>query len=141
MYQNGKLIDRRELLKIKLASLVLESKLIRLAEERQKAFSKRAVIVEPILLHEMILHRRGTVRKQSRLTGIALAMIRGRVLEQLEPLHKPDNLLTESDWNAITKMVVTYGSQEAVAHTASERARYARWLTDEKAAKTLMPAY
>ena len=141
MYQNGKLIDRRELLKIKLASLVHESKLIRRAEERQKAYNRVGLVMEPILLHEMILHRRGTVRKQSRLTGIALAMIRGRVLEQLEPLHKPDNLLTESDWNAITKMVVTYGSQEAVAHTASERARYARWLTDEKAKKALMPAY
>ena len=141
MYLNGKLADRRELLKIKLASLVHEAHLIRRAENRQRAFNRKAVIVEPILLHEMTLHRRTVVRGAARLTGIALGMIRGRRIGQLETIKRDDNILTDNDWNSIAKMVSTYGNQEAVKWCAHQRADYMTLASVRKAKKAAMPAY
>lgn len=92
---NGKLIDRREMLKIKLKSLAEEARIIR-KEERKTNGSLRC---------ELSLHRRGIVREVSRNTHIAYGLIRGLKIEQIEN-PKEGNA---PDKAAINKMLTKYG--------------------------------
>lgn len=95
MYDKAKLIvDRREMLRVKLASLVAESRIIRREERRTHG----------ALRFELQLHRTGVVRREARLTGLALGLIRGRTLLQMEP--KSD---TKPDRDRVVVMVKKYG--------------------------------
>jgi hypothetical protein len=86
--------DQRVFLKIKLASLVAEARIIRKRERQAK----------DDLRNQLRNHRVGIVRSASRSTGIALGLIRGRTLEQMEPSRK-----TEPNWTEILKMLKRYG--------------------------------
>jgi hypothetical protein len=119
---NKNLIDRRELLKIKLASLVAEVAIIRKAEAKQKAYGKKVALPQPFLLIEMQDHRRKDLRRIQRLTGLALGFIRGKTLPELEPYAK--NLLTSEDWAEIKKMVQKYGSKQALLHAGEQAGLY-----------------
>lgn len=92
--KNGNIIDRRELLKIKLKSLAAEARIIRREEQRSHG----------ALREEMHLHRARYIRQIARNTHIAYGLIRGRTLEQIEP-----HAQTEPDWTAIEKMIQKYG--------------------------------
>ena len=92
--KNGKIIDRREMLKVKLKSLAAESRIIRKEERKAKGS----------LREELYRHRIDVVRKVTRDTLIAYGLIRGRTIEQMEPNRK-----SEPDWDAINKMIMKYG--------------------------------
>jgi hypothetical protein len=91
------LIDRREMLKIKLKSLAEEARIIRHEERKTHGY----------LREQLHLHRTGIVRRAARNTQLAYAFIRGRSLVQVEPTAQ-----TEPDWTAIEKMISTYGSKD-----------------------------
>jgi len=99
------IIDRRELLKIKCLSLAAESRIIRRIERRTRG----------PLREEIHLHRTREVRMESRLSGLALGLIRGRTLEEMERHVLPQNALKEPQWARIRAMVKKYGAvgQEA----------------------------
>lgn len=94
-HQAFKIHDRREMLRIKLKSLVAETAIIRSEERRIKG----------PLREEMHIHRVSTVRSASRSTGIAYGLIRGKTLLQMEPISK-----TPPDWNSVKTMLRRYGN-------------------------------
>lgn len=98
MYAKDKItiVDRREFLRIKVASLVAETKIIRKAERKTNG----------VLRDEMRNHRALVVRRESRHAGLALGLIRGRTLEQMEPNRRKDN---EPDHKKIEAMLKRYG--------------------------------
>lgn len=97
--KTGKLIDRREMLKIKLKSLAAESRIIRREESRTRG----------ALREELYLHRIGIVRQEARSTLIAYGLIRGRSLEQMEAKSH-----TPPDWDRINQMLKKYGPKEVI---------------------------
>lgn len=121
--QTKTIIDRRELLKIKALSLMVEAGLIRREEQKQRAFGRSAALADPILQREMQLHRVGVLRKQARLTHIARGFIKGLTLPQME--QYPKNLLTGNDWAEIAKMVMRYGNADATKFHEAQRQQYA----------------
>ena len=88
------LIDRREMLRVKLKSLAEEARIIRREEQR----------THDLLRGELHQHRIGTVRSEARHTHLAYGFIRGRTYEQIEP--KCD---TPPDWERVRKMTKRYG--------------------------------
>lgn len=95
--QNGKIHDRREMLKIKLKSLAAEAKIIRKEERKTRG----------TLREELYRHRIDVVRVVARDTHIAYGIIRGKTIDQMEPTRK-----SEPNWDAIEKMVKKYGPKE-----------------------------
>ncbi|ATS92357.1 hypothetical protein DLP05_071 [Stenotrophomonas phage vB_SmaS_DLP_5] len=89
-----KIIDRREMLKVKLKSLAAEARIIRKEESKTHG----------ALRDELHRHRVGIVREVARSTHIAYGIIRGKTLDQIEP-----NRQTEPNWEAINKMIMKYG--------------------------------
>ena len=96
--KNGNLIDRREMLKVKVKHLAAEARIIRREEQKTHGYLRES-------LH---LHRVYTVRKAARSAHIAYALVKGRTYEQLEK-----NPSTEPDWDDINRMIKTYGPKEA----------------------------
>lgn len=96
MYSKDKteIIDRREMLRVKAASLAAESRIIRKQEQRTSG----------ALRAELAQHRRLDVRIASRSTVLALGFIRGKNLDSMEPLR-----YSEPDWEGIQKMLTKYG--------------------------------
>jgi hypothetical protein len=99
--KSGKLLDRREMLKIKIKSLAAEARIIR-REERKTTGRLR---------EEMYQHRIGIVRQVTRNTLIAYGLIRGQTIEQMEPNRKSD-----PDWDAIDKMLKKYGPAQKIEY-------------------------
>lgn len=93
--EKGRIIDRREMLTIKLKALVAEARIIRQAERRMPGD----------LGIEMRLHRIRVVRSASRHTHLALGFIRGRAYGQLEATSR-----TQPDWEQVKKMVRRYSA-------------------------------
>lgn len=95
------IIDRREMLKVKVKSLAAEARIIR--REEMKARGD--------LRCELCHHRRGAVRLSSREAGIAYGYIRGLTLEQMERnANTPGwNALSDMAIDRIAKMVKKYG--------------------------------
>lgn len=91
------IIDRREMLRIKLKSLAEEARIIR--KEEHRSWGQ--------LRNELHLHRVGIVRKTARDTHIAYGLLKGRTIEQIEHGAK-----TEPDWDAINKMLKKYGPKD-----------------------------
>lgn len=98
MYKNDVLIDRREMLRVKLKSLAEEARIIRHEERRAGA---------TYLRNELWQHRVFVVRKAARDTHIAYGLIRGLTIDQIEPKR-----YSEPNWEAIEKMVKKYGPKE-----------------------------
>jgi len=95
--KDDKIIDRREMLKIKVKSLAAEAKIIRF-EERKTHGALRT---------ELHLHRIWQVRSEARYTHLAYGLVRGLKLEQIEPKSsKP------FDWARVNAMIKKYGSAE-----------------------------
>lgn len=96
------IIDRREMLKVKVKSLAAEARIIRRAEMKTSGD----------LRCELCHHRRTVVRHASRDTGLAYGIVRGMALERMEAnAHQPG--WVEPDWDAINKMVKKYGPKDA----------------------------
>lgn len=92
--EQGKIVDRRELLKVKVKSLAAEARIIRHAETKTKGR----------LREELHLHRVNELRRAARNTHVAYALIRGRTLQQVEP-----NPGYAPDWSEVERMVKKYG--------------------------------
>lgn len=101
------LLDRRELLKIKVKSLAEEARIIR-KEERK---------THGVLRHEMWDHRTKYLRAIARDTHIAYGLIRGRTLDQIEPKR-----YSEPNWDAIDKMIKKYGPKGGIDTEALKKA-------------------
>jgi hypothetical protein len=56
--KSGKLVDRREMLRIKVNSLMAEAWIIRAAEHKQKGFAAKRAVPDPMLYREMHQHAR-----------------------------------------------------------------------------------
>lgn len=123
MYDSNKnLIDRRELLKIKLATLVFEAGVIRDAEQKQLRYGRKVALPEPFLYAQMHDHRVKDLRRHARNTGLALGFIRGKSLPELEPYAK--NLLTGTDWRDIRVMCGKYGSIESQTFAKAQEEQF-----------------
>lgn len=92
--KDGKIIDRREMLKVKIKSLAEEARIIRREEHRTRGE----------LRNELREHRVGIVRSEARATHIAYGLIRGRSLDRIEPGAK-----RQPDWKKIESMCKRYG--------------------------------
>lgn len=99
------IIDRREMLKIKLISLADEARTIRRLAQRTHGQ----------LRHEMNVHRKGVVGDAARATHLAYGFIRGRTLEQMESRRNvglPPYLASQYDdrlFAEVRKMLKKYG--------------------------------
>lgn len=92
------ILDRREMLKVKVKSLAAEARIIRREEQRTHG----------PLRAELHWHRIFVVRRASREAGLAYGYVRGKTLEQMEPnAGKPGWVKPDED--AIGKMVKKYG--------------------------------
>lgn len=88
------IIDRREMLRVKLKNLADEARLIRREESKTHG----------ALREELRGHRRGIVRSEARCTLLAYGFIKGLTLEQMEP--KRDS---EPNWDKVRAMLKKYG--------------------------------
>lgn len=128
------IVDRRELLKIKVKSLAAEAKIIRHEEKKigtvryvqvdgrivkgtegredkyRPSYVRRVRYGLNPLAHEMWAHRTKHLREEARLTHIAYGLIRGKSLEKIEGNAKV--ALTSAQWDRIRAMVRKYGSAE-----------------------------
>lgn len=94
--------DQRQLLKIKLLTLMCESDIIRHYEKKAHRGAQ----------HEGLHHHRvHVVRPAARECGLALGLIRGRTYAQMEPIVKErhEGGAGKPDWAAIGKMLAKYG--------------------------------
>lgn len=100
MYAKDKetIIDRREMLRVKVKSLTAEARIIRV--EERKTFGA--------LRNELHIHRTLHLRSEARATHIAYGLIRGRTMEQMEPKS-----YTKPDQDRIGAMVKKYGPKVA----------------------------
>lgn len=102
--KDKKIIDRREMLKVKLKSLAVEAKIIR-HEERK---------THGALRDELYRHRIDVVRFESRHTHLAYGLIRGKKLEQIEPQWASDKKPRPFDQDKVNAMVKKYGDGKTV---------------------------
>ena len=86
-------MDKRIFLKVKIKSLVAETRIIQSMEARHSFWAS-----------QMEVHRHGVIRDEMRATLIAYGFVRGRAYEEIEP-----NALTQPDWDRVAKMVSRYG--------------------------------
>lgn len=99
------IVDRREMLRVKLKSLAAEARIIRLEELRTHGDLRR----------ELRDHRKGTVGYEARATHLAYGFIRGRTLEAMEPrryVGMPKWLADECDrqlFERVRAMTKKYG--------------------------------
>lgn len=98
MYRNHILIDRREMLRVKFNSLMLEARLIRKEERRVWNYDLR---------EELRLHRIGIVRNEARLAALALGLCKGKTLKQMEPIcYCPPN------YQRLNELMRKYGPKD-----------------------------
>lgn len=102
------IVDRRELLKIKVKSLADEARTIRHQEKKTQG----------VFRDELANHRRGVVRDAARHTQLAYGLIRGVDLRQMEAnagmISLSGQAWGQPDWAAIKKMIVKYGPKDFV---------------------------
>ena len=106
MYREAVIVDRREMLRVKLKSLAAEARIIRLEEQRTHG----------TLRDQLYLHRAGPVRAAARATHLAYGFIRGRTLDQMEPTR-----YSEPDWDKINAMLKKYGPTGLQVHPQPSR--------------------
>lgn len=93
-------IDRREMLRVKVKSLAEEARIIRREEQKSHGWIR----------DQLHLHRINEVRRAARDAHIAYGLIKGRIIEEMEPNRK-----SEPNWEAIKKMVKKYGPANAAS--------------------------
>lgn len=94
--KQGELLDRREMLKVKVKSLAEEARIIRKEERRT---------VGP-LRDELSWHRRTAVRSAARQSHMAYGIIKGRPIGRVE---REGSARNEAFWKAVKVMVQKYG--------------------------------
>lgn len=87
-------VDRREMLRVKIKSLAEEAKIIRQEERKTRG----------LLRDELHLHRVREVRSEARASHLAYGFIRGRTLDQMEKRSE-----LQPDWEKIKRMCAKYG--------------------------------
>jgi len=97
--KDGGIIDRREMLRVKVKSLAVEARIIRREENRTKG----------VLRGELWNHRTGVLRQEARLSGLAYGLVRGRKMEQMEQKVREGNKLVKSEIDRINTMIQRYG--------------------------------
>lgn len=95
----GEIIDRREMLQVKLKTLAQEARIIKRLEK-----SRRYIKGVRGIRDELHAHRIHVVRPEARATHLALGFIRGRTLDQMENKRK-----TEPDWKKVRSMLAKFG--------------------------------
>lgn len=103
------LVDRREMLRIKVKSLAEEARIIRREEQRTWG----------LLREELHHHRVVQVRRAARSAHLAYGLIKGRTWLQMETVSRSFGMV---DWPAIYKMVTRYGGYD-LSLVKDERAR------------------
>lgn len=93
--KDGQVLDRREMLRVKVKSLAAEAAIIRREERRTREK----------LREELALHRRTVVREAARNAHVAYGLVKGRAYEQME-----GNAKSIPDWDEVTRMVKKYGA-------------------------------
>lgn len=97
-------IDRREMLRVKIKSLAEEAKIIR--KEEQRTWGG--------LRDELHVHRVREVRNEARAAHLAYGFIRGRTLDQMEV-----RALSAPDWEKIKYLCKRYGPVGFIIPTAT----------------------
>ena len=92
--KSGKIIDRREMLRIKVKSLAAEAAIIRREERRARGQ----------LRDELHFHRVGELRRAARDAHVAYALVKDRRYEQIEPTAN-----SEPNWAEVERMCKKYG--------------------------------
>lgn len=100
--KQGAVIDRREMLRVKVKSLADEARIIRFEERRSRGQ----------LQEELRRHRVWNVRDEARATHLAYGLIRGRSAEQIE---RPKVNPPETFWKKVRAMVEKYGPVDTEA--------------------------
>lgn len=95
--KEGKIIDRREMLRVKVKTLAEEARIIRREEQRSHG----------PLRNELREHRAGVLRSAARDAHIAYGLLKGRTYEQMEGNRRPDT--KDPNLDAIRKMLARYG--------------------------------
>ncbi len=100
MYAEDKVtvVDRREMLRVKIKSLAEEARIIRREEKRAGKSGQ--------LYGELRNHRVGVVRREARAAHLAYGFIKGRPYEQMESTVHQGN---EAPWAHVEKLVKRYG--------------------------------
>jgi hypothetical protein len=88
------IVDRREMLRVKVKSLAEEARMIRREEQRSHGQIR----------DELRNHRVMPLRTESRAAGLAYGFIRGRTLEQMEAKSE-----APPDWDRVRKLLKKYG--------------------------------
>lgn len=102
------IVDRREMLKVKVKSLACEAKIIRKEEKRSCG----------PLREELYLHRVNVVRREARHAHLAYGFIRGRTIEQMECKKSPPY-----DKAKVEKMIKKYGPPVVFSAPTTSSAR------------------
>jgi len=92
--KEGTILDRREMLRVKIKSLAEEARIIRREERRSNG----------PLRDELHIHRVIAVRSEARVAQLAYGFIRGRAYERLEPKAN-----TPPDWKRVRALCKKYG--------------------------------
>ena len=100
------IVDRRELLRIKVNSLAAEARIIRQAERKARSPN----LLRQGLREEMYFHRTKFLRDEARHTHLALGLIKGRTIEQMEPKRHPET--AAPDMARINAMLAKYGPKK-----------------------------
>lgn len=101
--KDGTIIDRREMLKVKLKSLAAEARFIRKEELRSHG----------ALREELYRHRIDVVRSEARHTHLAYGLIRGRTIGEIE-----GKSLRPYNKDRVDKMVLKYGAVVTIPKVA-----------------------
>jgi|SRR6185369_8384312 len=110
MYAKDKvaIVDRREMLRVKVKSLAEEARIIR--REEQRSWGP--------LRNELHAHRVRALRQAARQAHLAYGLIRGRTIGQMENRRWID--LPSVDREAIIKMLKKYGPATGVVYDVLE---------------------
>lgn len=95
--KEGKLIDRREMLRVKVKSLADEARIIRLEERRARHNDLRG---------ELRWHRISAVRTAARASHLAYGLTKGLPIERIE---KPREPRSEALLKDVRRMIERYG--------------------------------
>lgn len=95
--QEGTILDRREMLRVKVKCLAAEARMIRREEARSNG----------LIREELYVHRTREVRREARSAHLAYGFIRGRRLEQMENTAK-----SKPDWKRIRDLCKKFGAYQ-----------------------------
>lgn len=92
--KQGTIIDRREMLRVKVKTLAIEARVIRREEGRTNG----------VLQYELHNHRVNELRREARSAHIAYGLIKGRAMKQIE-----NKASTPPDQKRVEALIKKYG--------------------------------